>query len=694
MSSRWWLCGAAGAAAGVAGWITWASAIPSIPIPLRFIVAFGVFVVGPGAALAAALARDVDAIERRIIPLSAGLVLSPAIAQVLGMLGFLGAYPAVVAALGGVAFACGCARHSARARAVAARDLAACALAGVLALGGGVVAYAHRMSPTPDGITVHGDYDTFDSTYYAAMSGELANHIPPDAPFRAGHRLGYAYHPQLLLAMVHRFGGVPLLDLYLRYAWPAFLVITSLTIFMTMRRIASTGVALLGICLVLFGSDLSYIAEAFRPSGGDWDRIIWANNWLTPGAEQLFFNTWTPALAVLFLGFWMLDRCEGDRRLPWLLAAAACFGSLVQFKPFGFAAVMAGLVAAAVFAGANRSARKRFLAMFVASLVLALPYLYGALTVYDESQAVLRAGSGYGNVLPRRVIAHVGLEPALADMSRPFGGGATATALLSIIVANVLFVVGGLGARLIALPGLWRILKGKDAGSVWRLLAWTIVAGAAFPLVVVTEPNHQTFHTYHTSLFLLWIVAARDVLRWTRHSWWARGLLVAAVLIAALPSTVHYLRLKWTDPLFGHINRDTFTVADRLRQEDFARTVLLHRYPQGPSFVALLAERRTVLAWAQYARASAPVAEEVDQFFQSADGNAAGAWSTLIRYRVTHVVETVGRDHIHADVLCRLRPLLVTRTLKLYAVAAQIVDRCRDGTESVGEGTREPIVPP
>lgn len=47
-----------------------------------------------------------------------------------------------------------------------------------------------------------------------------------------------------------------------------------------------------------------------------------------------------------------------------------------------------------------------------------------------------------------------------------------------------------------------------------------------------------------------------------------------------------------------------------LGQQEFDRTIFLQRYPQGPSFVSILAERRTVLAWSHYARGSEPLAEE------------------------------------------------------------------------------------
>lgn len=659
----------AGAVLGGIGWGMWASALPSIPVLPRFLVAAVVLVVGPGAAAATLLARDAPAIERGTFTLAAGLVLSPALAHLLGALDILSAYPVIAAALGGLALGSGV-LDTPPGLAWPRRDVLACGLVGGLAVAGGFVAYAHRMSVTPERVILNGDYDTYDSTYYAAISAGLAQHSP-NALFHAGHRLGYAYHAQLVPAMIYRFGGVPLLDQYFRYVWPLFLLIAALTIFVTVRQLASTRVALLGSSLVLCGSDFSYVAAYVRPyraHWNGWDRLMWSNNWLTPGAEQLFFNTWTPALAVLFLGVWMLDSHEKDGRPRWLFASAAAFASLVQFKPFAFAAVITGLVAASVFGRPDGGAKRRFGLVLAGTLVLALPYLAGISKVYDESQAVLKPGVGYASVLPGKVIFQLGLEEPLARLARALGDTRAVHGVTGVAVANLLFFIGGLGARLVGLPLVWRSLRDGEARSALRLLAWTIVAGAAIPLGVVTEPYHQTFHPYHASLYLLWVFVACEAVGRTRGWHLGDGAVIAAVIIAAVPSTVHYLQVKWTDVGFAHIDRDVSLIADRLRQEDPARTVFLQRYPQGPSFVSLLAGRRTVLAWAQYTRNTAPLAAEIDQFFQSAAGDPAEAWSTLIAHHVTHVVETVGRDRIHPDVLGRLEPLLVTGTLRLYAV--------------------------
>jgi hypothetical protein len=671
-------------AAGGMAWFMWAAVLPSMPLALRFVITFSLFVLGPGAAVIAVLARDVvDPLERWVLALAAGLPLTFAIAQLFGQIGIITAYPATACALGGFAIGRGFLRRPSAARSLTRYDVAACAVVVGLALGVGLISYAHRTARTPVGVTFFGDFDTFDSTYYAAVSAELANEIPPQAPFRAGHRLGYSYHAQLIPAMIHRFGDVPLVDLYFRYVWPAYLLVASLTIFVTVRRIASpersrgtsSSVALLATCLVLLGSDFSYIAAYLRPAWADWDRIMWPNNWMTPSAEQLSFNTWTPTLAVVCLGLWMLDRHEADSRSRWLVAAAACFGSLLPLKPFAFAALIGGLSGSAAFCWADYTLRRRFLLVLGGSLLFAVPYAYGIVTVYDESQAVLRLGSGYGTVITNRVLHHVGLGRVLDRMMDPFGE--TATTIVSMLVANFVFIVGGLGARLLALPALWRIVKGQDGGSAWRLIGWTILAGAAFPLVVVTEPDNQSFNTYHASLYLLWIVLAREVLRWTRSR--AAQLLIAAAVIAiAMPSTVHYLRVKWHDVPFAVVHQDTYTIADRLRQESHDRTVFLQRYPQGPSYLVVFSGRRTVLAWSGYRRNSAALAAEIDRFFRSADAAddaADAALSLLMQHHVTHVVETKGVDRIHPRVIACLNLLLETETLKLHAVRSDD-ERC------------------
>jgi len=658
-------------AGGVAAWLLWQWALPSVPGPLRAIVALAVFVIGPGAALADPLTRRVDAVERAIVPLGTGLVGAAALAHALGQLGATSLFPWVAAALTGVSIQRAIVRPPVSGRADR-RTLIAVALIAILAAGAGTVAYAKRLSVTPDALIVNGSYDSYDSSYYAAMSAELATHIPPEAPFWTGHRLDYSYHPQLVLAMVYRFGGVPLLDLYFRYAWPTFLIMTGLTAFIFIRRIAGTSVALLATCLLLFGSDLSYIAAFFFRDRPYWDDLLWSTNWMAPGAELLFFNPWTPALCVMFLGLWSLVHAEEADGRASLIAACACFGSLVQFKPFGYAVVLGALAMTAVAGALDSKARRRLLLVLAGSIAVSVPYLVSVLSHYDDSQSVLLVGVGYATVLPDVVMKQLGLGTVLGPIATTLGIGWPAPAF-AMLGANVVFFVGGLGLRWLGVPAVCRALVAQNEPPIWCLMAWMIVAAVLSPVVLMTHPYHQTFQFFHVALFVLWIFVARAVFAWGCGHPARQIAIVAVVILCAIPSTLHYLNVKWHDDQhpFAGLGDDADAVVESLRQTDPDRTVVMQRYPDRPSLITLLAERRSLLAWARYARDSGPLKADIDAFFASSTGDPGRSWSLLTRNHVTHVLETVGGDRIHPDVLRSLHPILVTPTYRLYAVPAQ-----------------------
>ncbi len=616
------------------------------------------------------LAARADTLERCVLPAAAGVVASCVLANVLWLTGVAGAFPVIAAALGGA----GLERiiSSPPAPRPPRRTWVAFALVSAVALIAGAVAYAHRLEVTTDAVNVFGDYDAYDSSYYAAMSAELTHHFPPQSPFYAGHALNYSWYPQLLLAMIHRYGDVALLDAYFVYAWPFLLITLAMTAFVAVRRMSSTPVATLATLLLVLGSDLSYLAAIFFRRLRAWDDLIWSTNWMTPGAELLYYNPWTPALVVAFLALWSMARHEetGDRAL--LAASCISVGMLMMFKPFGFALILGGLLAAAIFSRDDLATRRRFFLVCAGGLAVALPFVVNAFLLREDSQSTLELGSGYGAVLPVIVRRQLGLGQPLKRLVDAFGGGQFVAALVPIVVANLLFFTGGLGARVLALPAVWRALRPAHAERpMWRLLAWIVVIGAVTPLVIVTNPYHQSFMFYQGSLFVLWIFVARTVVGDASHTR-TRRLLTAAVVIAlAAPSTVHYLQVKWTD--FRHpfwtFTRDGLTVVDALRHEDLDKTVVAHRFPGGASIFPVLTERHVLLGWSAYARGvQARVLEaEIDDFFHDPSADPRKSWLMLRRNHVTHVIEITG-DHINPQIGERLNPVVVTPMYRLLAV--------------------------
>ncbi len=173
---------------GACAWPILHAAAPWLPEPLRFLLGWFVFTIGPGFVVAGGVSRAMRTWPRAIVVLAA----TPVLIDLLGRARLLALFPYVACACAGAALAAW------RTTAVAidpdaARDA------------------RHE-----------GDYDSADLSWYAVVASEASHTVPTTASYYSGHRLNAAYFPHLVLAMIHRFWGVPILSIFFRYAWPGF----------------------------------------------------------------------------------------------------------------------------------------------------------------------------------------------------------------------------------------------------------------------------------------------------------------------------------------------------------------------------------------------------------------------------------------------------------------------------------------
>src|SRR4029077_20512821 len=118
----------------------------------------------------------------------------------------------------------------------------------------------------------------------------------------------------LVLAMIHRFCAVPILSIFFRYGWPTFVMLGAVTAFTLVRSIASRGVAVLAVVLILVGSDFSYLAAWFLPHAAiDWDYLLWPTNFLSPTMQVMHFSTWSPSLPVYLAAIFAIVRAVQTR---------------------------------------------------------------------------------------------------------------------------------------------------------------------------------------------------------------------------------------------------------------------------------------------------------------------------------------------------------------------------------------------
>ena len=669
-----------GGVIGACVWPVLGAAALWLPEPLRFLLGWFVFTIGPGLVVAGGVSRDLDALRRVIVALAVGSAATPVLIDLLGRAHVVPAFPYVACALAGAGLAAWRRTSDQSGREDAAQtakgDAIACAALVALAAGLGAIVFWHRLSVTHNGILLFGDYDSADLSWYAAVASEASHTVPPTASYYSGHQLNAAYYPHLVLAMVHRFWGVPILSIFFRYGWPTFVSLGALTAFTLVRSLASRGVAVLAVVLLLIGSDLSYLAAWFLPHAAiDWDYLLWPTNFLSSTMQVLHFSTWSPSLPVYLAALYAIVRGLQTQSRGWLVLSGFLIGILFEFKPFAWVVLMAALGAATVFAGGDWPARRRFAETIGVGMLFSLPFIWGAATL-DQSARRTRLVIDFF-LLPKRMLIKIDLTRAFAEAANRLAPVASLRTAIFLLMATTVFLIVGIGVRWLGAPGLWRAIVARGGGDQagWRLLAWAVVAGIGIPFVLTTDPYVDTLQFYLSGLYLMWIFAAAALVAYSRARPVLGAVAIAAAIVLAFPSSGHYLVRKWSDevrpPRVG-LTRDELAVAEHLRSFDPETTVVLHDRPLSPSLTAIISERRIVLGWD--VRYSAVGGEarllDVNRFYSSADGNADAALDTLRRYRVTHVIVRPLDDHVHPAVLQKLQLILRFPDVALYGVPA------------------------
>jgi hypothetical protein len=649
---------AASAGAAVAAWGVYGAVAASLPVGLRVLIALPVLTFGSGAGPTFRLLAPLSWLARVVLALSFGVAFAPIEAQLLATVGLLPAFPYLAAASSGAVLACW--RTSGPAAARGPRPLVPLVLV-ALALGMGGLAFAHRMTTSPSGIVIHGEYDSYDLTYYAEIAAELSHTVPPASPFYAGRTLDHPFYPHLLLALVHRFGDVPLLDLYFRYAWPAFLALAMLVCFVFVESISTGWSAAVAAVLFGAGSNLAYLAAWFLHPAL-WDDVIWSHNFQGAGAEVLLYGNWTPALVAMFAGFYAVQASRRSS-VGWAVAAGAAFASTIFSKPWIYASVVAALAVVIVLHRRDRPVTSRLLLIAVSSLVIGAPLLYRALAFSEDAQVTFEPAFF---PIPLVMADRIGLRDWFLARAGALGLAGSAQTGLAALLATPLFLVGTIGSRLVGWTPFWRAFRPSADQPVWPLLAWTMVAAFLASSFIVSVPYHESQQIHQFALFLSALFAAEGLANWRNPR--ARLIATGLVLLLAIPGPVQYIHRKWTDVehVTAQASRAEITAASVLHGTDPDRTVVLHDRPNDPTLVGILSERRSVLAWAGYVRGSEPRQQDVDAFFYS--GDAARALEVLRTYRPTHVIVYASRDRIAPDVRDRLEFVFRTGDVTIYRV--------------------------
>ncbi|MCP5058538.1 MAG: hypothetical protein GY937_17690 [bacterium] len=416
---------------------------------------------------------------------------------------------------------------------------------------------------------------TFDPLSHVAATLQLIDTgLPMNLMHVAGTEFTNSYLPFAERAGIRLLSGLSLLDLTFRFLPLLEVFGLSATAALLVRalggsRIAATGAAVLTVS----GSGAPFLLRVvgwifgFEPAGLD--------SWTFFGPYVLPFNSITPALQTAFAASLLLLRLQpGQTRVP--AAAGLMVAALFELKLFLWATVFGALLVVTLFAAPTILRRGLRLTAGWASL-LVLPSLVEKL--YWAWRLSADGGrQGFGVCLG--CIPRYFAEGALGRDLLPFSSFDRFhnTALLhepGLAATTVAAAVGmfaiALGARLFALPELWRRSKATGASieegtrvALHRTVAIAAGFGFAATCILKNSPHHLnvTQFTWIAS-FGLWPFVALVLGRWVVEQRW---LAISLLLLLALLSTGRVLGpLGYGAKVKTVVGQDERDLLERLR---------------------------------------------------------------------------------------------------------------------------------
>jgi hypothetical protein len=358
--------------------------------------------------------------------------------------------------------------------------------------------------------------------------------------------------------------------------------------------------------------------------------------------------------------------------------AGVAFASTVLAKPWIFASVLAAMAVVLIVFRRDPAVRNRLLMVGAASVVAAAPLLVRAIRLSEDTQVTFEAAFF---PIPLVMAERIGIRDWLMDVSTAAGASGAARGGLAALLALPVFLLGTLGSRAVGLPSFWRALRQPSQHDpTWPLLAWTVVTAFLASSFIVSVPYHESQQIHQFAMFLFALFAAQSLFdRPTRSSGGRsprpsgrRILLIGAVILMAVPGPLQYLHRKWTDRehVIATASRDELAVVQRLQAAKPEETIVLHDRPNDPTLLGVLAERRSVLAWAGYVRGSEARRADIEAFFGGAD--TTSAVEMLRRYRPTHIVVYRDRDRVDPTVIEALELVMRSGAVELYRVPERL----------------------
>jgi hypothetical protein len=532
--------------------------------------------------------------------------------------------------------------------------------------------YYRNLSVSSDGGMVLVSFQ--DVLIHLSITNELAHEFPAQTPFISGQPLNYHAGMDFVAAVLHRFGGISVIDAVVRFCPTLFIAIDILAVYCLARRLGvSVAVGVATALLAILGEDFSFIPGLLQEANSIWSVAFFG----MPTVFSLYaVNPMVMAFGVLFMSLFCLLRYTEERRGAWIIAATICCVSLLEIKIFAFILLVLSLgIALCIEAVMFRQAT--FVKPLLAILVLSLPLAFYTLVANRTTTQITW------------------------NWVNPLSNGYLQTFILacrwpwlqkSSLAGLGVYLLMTFGFRIIGFGELVRSFRLTRDGSVFKLLlAIFVVLGPVLTLtstiVPVDEPGYDNSVWFMvTSKYVATLFVGIGITKLSRRLGFSAGAFVMiSVALVSFPSTVQFFEKSSSLLALVTWQASIVDAASFLNREGQAGQVALSRWQIGsvpnPQFVdPILALTPLHVPWQYYGVFSSLETRldrqrDIEDFWQSWQGGAPRE-DIIIKYGVNWIVAPPAETPRSLQELSR-------KTL-----SQTVLEKCFGNADSIIYGTR------
>lgn len=317
------------------------------------------------------------------------------------------------------------------------------------------------------------------------------NKLSLEVPVFAGETLkNYHFGFDILLAIFHKFTGIPIINIYFQILPPIFSVLIGVLVYKFVFEWKHSKISgLWSVFFTYFGGSLGWLL-------GKGESAFWSQQQVS----TLINPPFAMSLIILLLGLIYLLKFTKNPDIKNLITVSLFFGILFQIKIYAGLLIIFGLFVVAIkgFLVKNDGKFfKIFVGTFLVSLALYLPFnKFSSSLIVWQPLWFLETMMGLSD--------RIGWEKFHSAMTTYRAGGIWHKAILAYGAAFLIFFIGNMGTRLILIIGLLKVMLDQ----IRILLYSIIIAGVLIPLFFLQKGTPwNTIQFFYYSLFFSGILA-------------------------------------------------------------------------------------------------------------------------------------------------------------------------------------------